>query len=59
MVGGWNLPTSGNTLEAYGAAAKNVKKSSAPSGIKGGELMGDHEIESLTKAGPSAAPTEA
>ncbi|KAJ4294415.1 hypothetical protein N0V90_008105 [Kalmusia sp. IMI 367209] len=56
MVGAWNAPTSGNTIDAFADAAKNVGQSSTPSSIKGGELLEDEQLASLTSG--SASPTE-
>ncbi|OAG07579.1 uncharacterized protein CC84DRAFT_1068935, partial [Paraphaeosphaeria sporulosa] len=54
MVGAWNAPSSGNTISAYADAAKNAGKSSAPQSLKGGELLEDEQIASLTGSSPSA-----
>jgi hypothetical protein len=58
MVGAWNAPSSGNTIAAYADAAKNVDKASAPSSIKGGELLEDEQLASLTSSSPSATQSE-
>lgn len=58
MVGAWNAPSSGNTINAYADAAKNVSQSSAPSSIKGGELLEDEQIASLTGSSPSATQSQ-
>jgi hypothetical protein len=54
MVGAWNAPSSGNTIKAYTDAAKKVAKASAPSSIKGGELLEDEQIASLKSSSLSA-----
>lgn len=56
MVGAWNPPSDGNTIESFASAAKSVSDSSAPSNMKGGELLEDEQIASLTSG--SASPTE-
>jgi hypothetical protein len=47
---------SGDTADAYAAAAKNVASSKTPDSRKGGELLEDDAISSLTASG-SASPT--
>lgn len=54
MVGGVNLPSSGDTIEAYASAAQNAKDSETPQNASGGELLEDEQIASLT-AGASAS----
>ncbi|KAF2690676.1 hypothetical protein K458DRAFT_412024 [Lentithecium fluviatile CBS 122367] len=56
MVGGWNLPSSGDTADAYAAAAKNVNSAQTPQSLTGGELLEDEAISSLT-AGVTSSPT--
>lgn len=56
MVGAWNPPSEGNTIEAFADAAQSVSVSSAPSSRRGGVLLEDEEIASLTSG--NASPTE-
>ena len=56
MVGAWNPPSNGNTIEAFADAARSVRQASAPSNRRGGELLEDEQIASLT--GGNASPTE-
>ncbi|KAF9738722.1 hypothetical protein PMIN04_011113 [Paraphaeosphaeria minitans] len=58
MVGAWNAPSSGNTINAYANAAQNVGQASTPQSIKGGELFEDEQIASLTGSSPSATQSE-
>ncbi|KAF2183278.1 hypothetical protein K469DRAFT_583578 [Zopfia rhizophila CBS 207.26] len=56
MVGGINIPSSGDeTIDAYANAAKNARTKS-PSSVSGGQLLSDQQISSLT-ASASSAPT--
>jgi hypothetical protein len=57
MVGGVNIPSSGDTIDAYASAAKNVGQSETPQNASGGELLEDEQISSLT-AGASATSSE-
>lgn len=56
MVGAWNAPTSGRTIEAFAAAAKIVNRSTAPSYLQGGQLFDGEHLASLT--GDSSSQTE-
>jgi hypothetical protein len=47
---------SGDTADAYAAAAKDVTSAETPNSIKGGQLLEDQAIASLTASG-SASPT--
>ncbi|KAF2635895.1 hypothetical protein P280DRAFT_553459 [Massarina eburnea CBS 473.64] len=48
MVGGWNIPTSGNNIESYRAAAASVTHASTPSALAGGQLLDDSQLASIT-----------
>ena len=56
MVGGINIPGSGNTITAYADAAKNAQ-TVRPQGISGGRLDDDQQLASLTGSGVTSAPT--
>ncbi|KAF1960017.1 hypothetical protein CC80DRAFT_489265 [Byssothecium circinans] len=58
MVGGWNLPSSGNDIQAYRSAAANVANASTPSALVGGQLLDDSQLASVTaSASGSSTPT--
>ncbi|KAF2256545.1 hypothetical protein BU26DRAFT_415517 [Trematosphaeria pertusa] len=59
MVGGWNVPEEGNTIEAFASAAEGVDTSEAPSSMRGGQLLDDEQIMSLTATGSSSPSTTA
>ncbi|PVI07911.1 hypothetical protein DM02DRAFT_235717 [Periconia macrospinosa] len=48
MVGGWNLPSSGNDIKAYASAAARVSSASTPSALAGGRLLDDSQLASVT-----------
>ena len=49
---------SGNTADAYAEAAKGVSASETPDSLKGGELLEDEALASLTASGsPSSTPS--
>lgn len=56
MVGAWNAPSDGNTIQAFADAAQKVSQASAPASIKGGQLLEDDQISSITSG--SASPTK-
>jgi len=58
MVGGANIPSSGNTIEAYKDAAKSVAQSETPNQPSGGELLEDEQISKLTQGGDDSSTTE-
>jgi hypothetical protein len=47
---------SGNTADAYASAAKDVSNAETPQSSKGGSLLEDEAISSLTASG-AASPT--
>ena len=56
MVGAWNAPSEGDTIEAFADAAQKASQASAPASSKGGQLLEDSQISSITSGG--ASPTE-
>ncbi|KAF1997513.1 hypothetical protein P154DRAFT_524714 [Amniculicola lignicola CBS 123094] len=57
MVGGINLPSSGDTVDAYASAAAEAEVARAPAQVRGGQLLEDAAVASLTAAaGPSSSP---
>ncbi|KAF2275227.1 uncharacterized protein EI97DRAFT_379653 [Westerdykella ornata] len=59
MVGGRNLPSQGETLDAYKNKAKNVQNSESPSQLSGGVLVEEGQISSLTASAASTATVTA
>ncbi|PSN64111.1 hypothetical protein BS50DRAFT_98087 [Corynespora cassiicola Philippines] len=58
MVGGWNIPADGdNNIEAYAKAAKDVERSLSFEEIRGGQLLDDRQLASITGSA-SPNPTQ-
>ncbi|KAJ4378295.1 hypothetical protein N0V86_005995 [Didymella sp. IMI 355093] len=56
MVGGINIPTSGSkTIEAYSSAAANVQQAETPDQLRGGQLLDDTQIASLSSSVSSSS----
>ncbi|KAF3007709.1 hypothetical protein E8E13_009594 [Curvularia kusanoi] len=47
MVGGINVPTSGQTIDAYKQAAASVQQSQTPSQLRGGQLLDESQVAAL------------
>lgn len=61
IEGRWKLivrcSESGDTADTYAAAARDVSSSSTPDTRKGGELLEDEEIASLTASESTSSTT--
>ncbi|KAF9693551.1 hypothetical protein EKO04_008408 [Ascochyta lentis] len=56
MVGGINVPTSGNeTIDAYSQAAVGAQPAQVPNQPRGGQLLNDAQIASLTSGGVASS----
>lgn len=59
MVGGANLPSQGETLDAYKDRARSVSQSEKPNAIRGGQLLEQEQVDKLTQSGDGTSPTAA
>ncbi|KAH6639820.1 hypothetical protein C7974DRAFT_139282 [Boeremia exigua] len=60
MVGGINIPNSGSeTIDAYSQAAANVQQAETPNQLRGGQLLDDAQLASLTSSSSASASASA
>ena len=52
-----SISGSGNTIDAYASAAKNVQKSTAPSSESGGKLIDESDISSAASSAAGSTAT--